>query len=321
MSDVVVSDQYLDRGIAHFKQNRFKEALMYFVEALSISPGATYALWNRATALLSMGDYARGFVEHEKAWELFKVVVGNRDLERLEELPRWRGERGARVLAYHEMGFGDAIMAFRFLPEVRRRADITLLTKWPLLRLAQQFGVRVVDKIMPDDLSGFDFRLQLFGVMSALRTTETFTNAPYIAANWRRTGNRVGIAWSGATQKDFTAQRFLSMLDHRGFKLYALQPGDAIGGVERLVSGCDFVDVADRIAQMDHVVTVDTSSAHLAAAMGHPSAHLLLPFTGDWRWWHTERWYPDLKTYRQHDAADWTGPFARVNAALKTREE
>jgi hypothetical protein len=48
--------------------------------------------------------------------------------------------------------------------------------------------------------------------------------------------------------------------------------------------------------------------------MGHPSAHLLLPFFSDWRWWRTELWYPALKTYRQPSPLDWATPFARLNA-------
>jgi ADP-heptose:LPS heptosyltransferase len=67
---------------------------------------------------------------------------------------------------------------------------------------------------------------------------------------------------------------------------------------------------------MDHIVSVDTAAIHLAGAMGHPSAHLLVPYLSDWRWHRTELWYPQLKTYRQTEASDWSAPFAQLNEAL-----
>jgi len=313
MGGAEFADQYLDRGIAHFQQNRFREALMFFDASLQFNPRDPHALWNRATALLSMGDYERGFAEYDAAWEAFPVVGQIQDA-RLTRLPIWRGETGARVLVYHEHGFGDAIMAFRFLPEMKRRAELTLLAEWPLARLAGRLGVKAIDKIMPNEIAGFDFRVQLFCVMSVLKT---IPSAPYIATDWRRTGGKVGIAWSGKTQDMFTQADFLQLLQLDGFELYSLQAaGPTDTSVVPMKPGCDFADVADRIAEMDHVVTVDTASIHLAGAMGHPSAHLVLPFSGDWRWWHTERWYPNVKTYRQENAKDWAGPFARLNKAL-----
>jgi len=71
---------------------------------------------------------------------------------------------------------------------------------------------------------------------------------------------------------------------------------------------------------MDHIVSVDTAAIHLAGAMGHPSAHLLLPFLSDWRWHHTARWYPQLKTYRQPTPNDWDTPFATLHETLHARD-
>jgi len=101
-----------------------------------------------------------------------------------------------------------------------------------------------------------------------------------------------------------------------GFTLHALQPGAAPDGVEPFPAYGNFADVADRIARMRHIVSVDTAAIHLAGAMGHPSAHLVLPRLMDWRWWHSGLWYPRLKTYRQNNATDWSAPFARLNEVL-----
>ena len=322
----VIAAQYLERGIAHFNANRFDHAIAHFDAALKIDPNEPYARYNRATALLSSGDYAQGFQEYEVAWRLFHWrgfgPVGD-DIDRVNRLPLWRREFGANLLLYHELGHGDAIMAMRFLPEMERRASITLVIDQSLARLARTFdGVEVVTKV-PDDLSTFDARLPLFAVMGVLGiTADNIPAEPYIQTpvpRRRMDRRNIGIAWSGRTQTAFSLERFLQLFDHDGFDLYALQPGVlADERVDPLPPGSDFADVADRMAAMDHIVSVDTAAIHLAGAMGHPSAHLLLPFVSDWRWWRTELWYPTLKTYRQENQINWSGPFAKVNEALHT---
>ena len=326
MGNAVVAAHYVQRGIAFFRANQFELAIADFDAALKINPNDNYARWNRATALLSIGDYQRGFPEYDVAWRLFHWrgfgPVGN-DIDRIRHLPEWPGgemRTDVRLLAYHELGFGDAIMAFRFLPELKQRCDVTLVIDACLTRLARTFDIEVLPQL-PDDLD-YDFRLPLFGVMSALgETAETIPAAPYISGGvWSIVHNkpRIGIAWSGRTQTAFTLERFLQLVDHEGFTLYALQPGVlADDRVDPLPPGSDFADVADRMAAMDHIVSVDTAAIHLAGAMGHPSAHLVLPFLSDWRWWRTERWYPNLKTYRQNDPLDWSAPFGKLNEALR----
>jgi hypothetical protein len=326
-SDNYVANQFLDRGIAHLRENRFCEAVVEFDKNLSLTPNDPYAHWNKATALLSMGDYENGFIEHDWGWKLFDwrgfgPINTDEDCQRLRQLPVWQGSEDIsdkRLLVYHELGFGDAIMTMRYLPELKRLAEhVTLIVPHPLVGLANQFGIEVLE-CLPNDLYEYDFRLPLFGVLSVLH--QTLTNIPrasYIDAEWKRNGNCVGVAWSGRTQTVFNLDYFLSMFKRNGFSLFSLQtttfqPGK---GIERL-SAETFFDTIKLIEKMDHIVTIDTAAAHLAGAMGHPSVHLLLPFMMDWRWWHSEVWYPTIKTYHQDAPDDWSGPFERLNAALK----
>ena len=319
LSGAAVAQQYITQGIAYFERNEFAKAVALFDIALRLSPDDPYAHWNRATALLSLGEYERGFKEHDWAWRLFhwRGFSSIGDVDALKALPVWRGERDCRVLAYHELGHGDAIMAMRYLDEMASRAEVTLVLDLCLARLARSFAVHVAERI-PQDLDRFDFRLPFFGVMSALdQTDRTIPAEPYIERDFRRCGGAVGIAWSGRTQTAFSLNRFLSLFDHGDFSLYALQPGP-LGDdrVTELRPGSDFDDVADLIAEMDHIVSVDTAAIHLAGAMGHPSTHLVLPYLMDWRWHYAERWYPTLNTYRQETPSDWTAPFDRLNEAL-----
>jgi hypothetical protein len=317
-SSAVVAAGYIDAGIVYFRRNDFASAITAFEAALRYAPGNPYAHWNLATALLSTGNYARGFTEFEWMWLLFKLPGGFHD--RLEDLPLWDGERHVRLALYSQLGHGDAIMALRYLPALKRRAKVTLIVDRALKRLAQAFDVEVLTEV-PDDLSRFDAKLSLFSAMRVLgESVESIPAAPYIATPLRPRPGHVGIAWSGKTQTEFSLEAFLSRFDHRGFTLHSLQPHHTRGlrnpECEPLPEPCDFVDVADRIATMQHVVTVDTAAVHLASAMGHPSVHLVLPFLSDWRWWHTTAWYPRLNTYRQSAPGDWSQPFAQLNARL-----
>src|SRR6185369_3683420 len=123
-------------------------------------------------------------------------------------------------------GHGDAIMAMRYLPEIKRRAEVTLVIDEALARLAQRFDVNVTTKV-PDDLTGFDARLPLFGAMSALgASATTIPAAPYIhPLVWQPQSRDIGIAWCGRTQIMFSLEYFLMLLAHQGFRLHALQPG------------------------------------------------------------------------------------------------
>lgn len=321
--NLFVSTQYLERGIAFFKQNRFAEAVADFDAALMYSPEDKYAHWNRATALLSLGRYEEGFKEHEWAWKLFNwrgFGPVQEDIDRISHLPLWEDEdiSNQNLLVYHELGFGDGIQTLRYLPELKRRAGhVTLIINRELVRLAETFGVEVVDQV-PADVSKYTYRLPLFAAMRVLQQTrENIPSAAYIPTELKPEKGHVGICWSGRTQTAFSLEYFLSQLDHSRFTLHSLQMGSPSDLFVEPLHARDFADTVELIAKMEHIVTIDSAPAHLAGATGHPSVHLLLPFFSDWRWWNTEVWYPTVKTYRQPNENDWATPFAQVNEALR----
>ena len=85
--------------------------------------------------------------------------------------------------------------------------------------------------------------------------------------------------------------------------------GDALG---------DFADTAALVELMDVVVTVDTSVAHLAGAMGKP-VWILLPCNPDWRWLLDRAdspWYPTARLFRQPAVGDWTAVVRRLREEL-----
>ena len=80
----------------------------------------------------------------------------------------------------------------------------------------------------------------------------------------------------------------------------------------------EFADNAAVVALMDLVVTIDTSIAHLAGALGKP-VWIMLPFSADCRWLLDRAdtpWYPTARLFRQRQPGDWHGVVAEVVRAL-----
>jgi ADP-heptose:LPS heptosyltransferase len=80
----------------------------------------------------------------------------------------------------------------------------------------------------------------------------------------------------------------------------------------------DYAETAALIANLDLVISVDTSVAHLAAALGRPT-WIMLPYAPDWRWMlhrTNSPWYPSVTLYRQPSPGDWSSVIARVASDL-----
>jgi hypothetical protein len=154
--------------------------------------------------------------------------------------------------------------------------------------------------------------------MAALgQTVDEIPGDPYLPFKFEAPGGTLGVAWSGRTQTEFSLSEFITRLRlPLSYAPQSLQPGDALPFARPLPPG-DFLDTAQLMAKLDHIVTVDTAVAHLAGAMGHPSAHVLIPYNSDWRWWCSRAWYPTLNVYRQREPGDWVVPFNMIGKMLR----
>jgi hypothetical protein len=198
-------------------------------------------------------------------------------------------------------------MYARFAPILKARgADVTLLSLPSLSRLfAASLGVAVFamsGKVeVPDpDLWVLTASLPArFGV-----TPGTVPAAPYLAAEPRAAGGRIGVMARGNPRHPFDATR--SLPPPEAERLLAL-PG-AVDLSPAATGAADFLDTARVVSGLDLVVTVDTSVAHLAGALGTP-VWILLPVEGcDWRWMDRREdspWYPSARLIRQPRPGDW----------------
>ena len=299
--------------------------------ALRVQPDLRAAHWNRATALLLAGEWARAWPDFQWRWNGWQP-------DEMPAGPRWDGgpTPDGRLLVLAEQGLGDAIHLSRYLPELAERFDVTLVCRRSQHSLFAELPARLLppDAELPD--SAWINMMALPGLLGA-----TPARVPG-AAGWLATqrlppfrppgaGPRVGLVWRGSP--DHTNDRRRSMptadlrplLDIAGVEFVSLQVGPlaheatSVLGLPDLGAGLrDWGGTRDLLATCDLVISADTSTAHLAGAMGVPT-WIMLPFMPDWRWGFGERtpWYDSVRLFRQPQPGDWGAVVAGVAGALQ----
>lgn len=326
--------------------NRYAEALRDYDAALSLRPGFGRLHFDAAMALLVTGDFARGWREFEWRWR----VEGGEQQVRGFTQPQWLGAdelRGRTILLHAEQGLGDTLQFCRYVPMVAARdARVLLEVQKPLTTLLAQLpGVAQVIA-HGEPLPAFDLHCPLLSLPLAFGTDLGSIPAPasYLAADpdrverWRQRlgvprGRRIGLVWSGSARHRNDRNRSVALPALRplltgGVEVFSLQKElraedrKALRDIPALRHFGDelhdFADTAALVECLDLVITVDTSVAHLAGALGKP-AWILLPFAPDWRWL-LERedspWYPRARLFRQPAMGDWASVIERVAAEL-----
>jgi tetratricopeptide (TPR) repeat protein len=337
-----------DRGITLAALGRFDAALASYGRAIALAPDDADAHWNAALLHLLLGDLVRGFARRE--WGRKSRAVGF--VDRQFAKPVWRGEEIAdrTILLHGDEGLGDTIQFSRYAPLVAARGARVILEVQEALQplLAEIDGVSLCIARSRGVLPDFDLHCPLsalphiFG--TSLATIPSFRLPPPPAARvqaWReRLGAhdrlRVGLAWSGnpAHGNDRNRSMRLSMMSpllDTGARFISLQKevreDDAAdlrgctGIVDLTAHLSDFVETAALIACLDLVITVDTSVAHLAGALGCPT-WILLPHIPDYRWLldrDDSPWYPAVRLFRQDERRDYAGVIACVREELAAR--
>ncbi len=329
-----------DLAVGRQLEARCDEAMTLHGRALRLRPDFADAHWNLALALLLLGRMEEGWAEYEWRWRRAEFIANHRAFSQ----PLWDGAAsdGGVLLLRPEQGLGDAIQFARYVPAVRRRGwRVVLEVPRPLLRLFAAFpaadpGVTLV--ACGDPLPPFDAHCPLMSLPHRFGTTlETIpADIPYLAADpkevaaWRARlagppGLTVGFVWAGNPHhsndrnRSLPAAALAPLLARPGVRPFSLQFGHAARDVDGLPPyHGDFADAAAALTALDLLVTVDTSIAHLAGALGRP-AWLLLSFAPDWRWLQERDdspWYPSLRLFRQTRPGDWKDVIARVEREL-----
>jgi tetratricopeptide (TPR) repeat protein len=336
---------YADKGLILMELGEVKDAIVCYDHAIALNPGYIEAKWNKSLALLVMGNFEDGLQLHELRWTNKQLKMRQRDYVQ----PLWLGREslaGKTILLHAEQGFGDTIQFCRYAKMVQD-LGAKVIIEAPTSLLSLLSVLDGVDDLVAVDsnLPVFDFHCPLLSLPFAFNTTiQTIPIAlSYLSSNtlkrqyWltrlgHQTKNRIGLVWSGNPSHANDHNRSLKLMNllkelPDGFEYVSLQKEVRFEDQEALASaaiahfGADLQDFSDTAALcdlMDLVITVDSSVAHLSAALGKPT-WILLPYVPDWRWLlgrDDSPWYPSVKLYRQGADRKWDSVFNFISRDL-----
>jgi glycosyl transferase family 9 (putative heptosyltransferase) len=249
---------------------------------------------------------------------------------------------GRSLLVYPEQGLGDAIQMVRYAALLADGGPVFWAVPASLRRLFT--GVADIKALLTpqDEVPPHDLHCSVMSLPRLCRTSlatipggVSYLRAdPAQAAAWRArlrdgTGRKIGLAWQGNPDYLLDGLRSIST-DHLGvldgtrdamfvsLQLPRMQASPLLSLIDLTGELSDFADTAALMAALDLIITVDTSVAHLAGALGRP-VWLLNRFNADWRWLmdrDDSPWYPTMRIFRQSTPGDWDGVLAAVRAAL-----
>ncbi len=329
---------YTNIGVVHLRRRNINDSLKYFNSALETDSQSTLAHYNKAEALLISKQFEEGWKEYE--WRIERKDFGNRKFNRTfgpgDDL------KNKRILVFAEQGLGDAIQFVRYLPMLKEKGCYIIFECGKEMHelLSGFEGIdEIVERIINEEPDiQYDFSIPLLSLPLYFKTD--LSNIPsgtrYLKADeelrkkWAQIINdkdkiKIGIVWAGSPShsndrhRSVRLQNFMQMFSIEGTHFYSMQKGFPViqaKDYQLLLTDLDeqiksFADTAAIIENLDLVITVDTSVAHLAGALGKET-WLLLPFYPDWRWLLNEEkspWYPSIKLYRQPAIFDWNSVF------------
>jgi tetratricopeptide (TPR) repeat protein len=344
------AEAYYNLGTGLQALNRHEESLAWFKKALKLNPELPKAHWNESRARLVLGDFVQGWKKFEWRW---RYNLSRRDFEQPLWLGE-TDITGKTLLVHAEQGLGDTLQFCRYVPLIRNRAPNVVFEVQPelleLLRGSLAGPGLIVVARGHDELPWFDLQCPLLSLPLACGTVlETIPRAiPYLKpdperrdgwAQWTRSvpkGPRVGLVWAGnpklGLHKKFQrsdARRSVRLsalrrlFDIANVTIVSLQKGGAAVAqvldaglpiLDRTDDLHSFADTAALVSDLDLVITVDTSVAHLAGGLGKP-VWMLSRFDGCWRWLldrEDSPWYPTMRIFRQPAPGDWDPVISRV---------
>ncbi len=322
-----------NRGNALLRSARDADAVAAFERTLSIDPHNAEAWNNRGIALRALNRQHDALASYARALALRKDYA-EAHLNEAHALLAIIARK--TILIHAEQGFGDTVQFVRYAPLLARTGAKVVLEVPPPLAplLASTAGV---DAVIASGaaLPAFDVHCPLPSLPLAFKTELATIPAevPYVRADderiakWRSRlarlrAPRVALAWSGRAShandrnRSIALARLEPLLAIEGISFVSVQRDVRDGDADTLARHprlahlgedlADFADTAAVLALVDLLVSVDTSVAHVAGAMGRP-LWIALPFGPDWRWLADREdspWYPTAKLFRQPAAGD-----------------
>lgn len=350
-------DVYVNLGNCYNYKNETEKAIYYFKKALEVDNNDLDARYNLAFTQLSIGDFKNGFANYECRILSPQTAITTEYLT--FEKPRWKGENleGKTIFVHHEQGLGDAIQFARFFYELKLQGAKVLYNAPVIFSELFKDSELICPELISPELhktekdfeSHFDYYLPLMSLPFVLNTSPSTIplSAPYISPNqqkiqksqklFQKDSNKIkiGICWKGNPNGDpkriIKLKEFYTLCDIPNVSLYSFQKGSGQEELAELPANIkivdvgqfldDFSDTAAALANMDLLISNDSSMVHLGGAMGIKT-WVLLPYFPEWRWGlnsDCSPWYDSVRLFRQKTIDNWTEVFQDVKKELSNK--
>lgn len=331
-------------AMAQMDAGQLEDSQASIARALHLAPQDPENRWHQFFLRALRGEFPAAWADYECRFELPHRI----HTEHAFTEPRWEGQplAGRTLLLHCEQGLGDTLQAARYLPRLAAYGGRVLL--WCPVQLVSLLktvpGPAEIFSQRPKQLT-CDFHLPLMSLPGIFQTTlETIPyETPYVSVPPEchlvlpvsvGTKLKVGLVWTGSRSQPIERRpipliELQPLFDLPGVSFYSLQVGSGEQDLVHCGFGwhivnlapelTDFGRTAAALSQLDLLITIDTSVAHLAGALGKPT-WLLLSFAPDWRWLRDREdspWYPTMRLFRQPLSGNWAPVVERVYAELQ----
>jgi tetratricopeptide (TPR) repeat protein len=325
-----------------------EEAEKSYCQAIACNPNFADAHANCGFVRLLQGNFAQGWPEYEWRWrtQWLRMPRQTADMSTLEQ-PLWDGSSldGKTILIHTEQGHGDTFQFVRYA-ELLKSLGATVVVECLAIQERLLSSCPGIDALVVrgNPQPAFDCQAPLlslpkfFGTQEStiphavpyLHTPETTSLPEFVKQKLQNAvGRKIGFVWSAGNvfdKRHCNLENWTPLFALPGLSWFSLYKGEQATTLQPYAeticdigSHCqDFADTAWAIDQLDLIISVDTSVAHLAGAMGKPT-WVLLPFAPDWRWLLVRQdspWYPTMKLFRQTACNNWQTAITAINSYL-----
>ncbi len=336
---------FIEMGYMKLRSGYVNDALSFFSDALNVKPDSIDLHYGKAHCQLLLGDFKNGWEEYE--WRIKRPDFPQRTLKKTPLADQ--DINGKKILVYSEQGLGDAIQFIRYLPLLKEKGAYVIFEcsdyLYKIFKDYPGYDQRIDNvNVLEEDLD-YDYFIPLLSLPFYFKTEVKSIpgGVPYLKVEeeknekWQKlippsNKLKVGIIWAGNPkhradrERSLPIDKFKPIIDRDDIEIYSLQHGPAslqltdeyskVHDIRQYNNGLP--DAAAIVSNLDLIITIDTSIAHLAGALGK-KVWLLITLSPDWRWMldrDDTPWYPSIKLYRQTRPYDWVSVIQKVNEDL-----
>lgn len=340
-------------GLLQASMMQFDKAEENFAIAAELEPGNQHIVWNRANLHLESGDWKRGLKDYE-----IRMAYRGKRLYPDMPYPRWQGENlnFKTIYIQAEQGAGDRIMLSRYVHWVHEEwptAKIKFSCGDELVSLLWKFWefAELVPDNVPWPKADYGVFLGSLPLLHGTTPSDIYPDPGLIREGAkpirfnipqpRVPALRVGVCWTGNPamarnhERSIELPLLIELMDNPNLQLYSLQFGEGTSelrrwGAEQLIYDLapviarrGYIGTASAMLNLDLIVTVCTSAAHLAGSLGVPCWTMLChdPY---WVWLRQGNktcWYPNMRLFRQERPSEWGSVVDKVKLALAEKAE